>query len=244
MPEDNMLPLSDVENFLNGYRALTRNDGNASAEWFPHRFDRLRDHLQAIKEQSIEQGLNTAPEFNVFRLLGLSRYEVRTHSAMLAHLLNPRAAHGQQFLFLQTFLEWCASKMSAFPLPQALNENDHWIVSTEYITPTDGRLDIVIRSPDQNYLLVIENKVDAWEQADQVKRYAHWLDSQRREYPDQALIYLTRTGRQAYSAQDASYLTLSYHADIPGWLEKLINQIQAFSVREVVKQYIDLARNL
>jgi hypothetical protein len=169
---------------------------------------------------------------------------VRTHSAMLAHLFKPGEMHGQQFLFLKSFLEYCRLKEPVFPLPSQEMENAHWDVFTEYITSSDGRLDIVIRSPDLGYIVLIENKVDAWEQPDQLKRYGRWLESQRRDYPEQGLIFLTLQGSSAYSAGDVSYLPLSYHDDIYTWLASNLDQIQAPNVRSVLTQYAALVRNL
>jgi hypothetical protein len=45
------------------------------------------------------------PNFNIFFALGHEYREVSTHSAMLAHLLDPLASHAQKILFLRRFLD-------------------------------------------------------------------------------------------------------------------------------------------
>lgn len=212
-------------------------------EEFVQTFERMKAAIVQIKEQAEHEGLIHAPSFNVFEVLNLSRYETRTHSAMLAHLLDPAQSHGQGYLFLKAFLEYCHKKDASFPLPWTDLDAGHWQVVTEEVTNI-GRLDIVLRSPDLNYLCVIENKVDAWEQPEQLKRYGGWLERQRQEYPDQVLIYLTPSGSQAYTAQDFPYLALSYHEDIAAWLSRSLEGIQAPGVRVIIQQYINLAHTL
>ena len=43
--------------------------------------------------------------FNIFEILKAEHYEVSTHSAILAELLNPKGSHGCTDLFLKSFLE-------------------------------------------------------------------------------------------------------------------------------------------
>jgi hypothetical protein len=69
-----------------------------------------------------------------------------------------------------------------------------------------GRMDIVLTcNPD--WIIVIENKVDAGEQADQLLRYAEWLDMQQ-AYKDRVLIFLTTTGYDSETGKNVDYLTI------------------------------------
>src|SRR6266446_1112235 len=54
----------------------------------------------------------TGEHFNVFRILGLEAAEVRTHSAFLAELLNPKGSPGQGDLFLRLFLKEMLRRVS------------------------------------------------------------------------------------------------------------------------------------
>ena len=45
------------------------------------------------------------PTFNIFRVLGREYREIATHSALLAHLLDPQGGHRQGDLFLRLFLD-------------------------------------------------------------------------------------------------------------------------------------------
>lgn len=238
-----MMDLNDITTFLDRYREFTSQEVDQQADELLNGFERLKVGFVRLHEEVLEEARTKAPAFNVFQLLGLSRYENRTHSAMIAHLLRSGDSHGQQHLFLDAFLTHCRQRYPDFPLPPGEVASAEWQVVTELST-SHGRLDIVLRSPELNYLCVIENKVDAYEQTDQLLRYGRWLRSQEEEYISQALVYLTLYGNQAYTARGTPHFPLSYRQDITAWLEGTLDQIQAPNVREIVGQYLDLVRRL
>ena len=206
-------------------------------------FYRFKNLFTTVREQVLAEARLKAPAYNVFSLLGLSRLEVRTHSAMLAHLLDPLQSHGQQHFFLSRFIEYCASIHKDFPTPSEDIAEGLWIIRTEVVIP-GGRMDIVVQSPDLNCLYVIENKIGATEQKNQLACYGQWMQKREERYDTQALIFLTIRGDEAKSAQGQPYYTLSYHQDIAYWLESMLEAVQAPNVREVVRQYLALVRNL
>ncbi len=210
---------------------------------FQIQFNSLIEGFVSIQAKVLDEARLTAPAFNVFSVLGLSRFEVRTHSAMLAQLFNPKGSHGQQFIFLNSFIDLCGRKYPDFPLPFDNIDSGHWNIVVEKIIP-EGRIDILIQSPDLGCVFVIENKIDALEQEQQLSRYGLWMDSVVNEYPTQALIFLTIRGDKSISHGDYPYFPLSYRGDITTWLDGVTPDIQAPNVREVVSQYLNLIRHL
>lgn len=230
---------SAINEFFERYQKHTL----SQVEEFQADFNTLKIGFSRIHEEVIDEALKTAPAFNVFSVLGLSRDEARTHSAMLAQLLKPDGSHGQQHLFLSSFLEYCAEKYPDFPLPSEDINSGHWIIRNEMFF-SEGRMDIVIQSPDLNCLFVIENKIDASEQEKQLFRYGKWMKSESSNYPSQALIFLTIRGDVSISSSGTPYFRLSYHVDITNWLNNILTKIQAPNVREVVRQYKLLIKKL
>lgn len=129
-----------------------------------------------IKATALEQTRLEAPVFNIFNLLGVKNKENKTHSAFLAHLLDPEQSHGQQYLLLKAFLNYCYQKFQDDQIPHTNLEDTEWIIRREYHTPF-GRLDIMLRCPELGYLCVIENKIYAEERPRQIQRYASWLET-------------------------------------------------------------------
>lgn len=187
-----------------------------------------------------------APEFNIFRLLGMSRDEVRTHSSIISELLSPHGSHGQGALFISTFFNICLEKEPENQSLQQILKTPSWkdcSVSKEFFS-SDGRMDVVIRNPSIGFFCVIETKVDAIEQSTQLSRYNHHLRSIEQSYPYHSLIFLTRRGSYSISAGTTDYIRLSFREDIFLWLNRVLTLVEANSVKEIVLQYMDIARNL
>ena len=148
----------------------------------------------------------------MFRIFGVDHYE-NTHSAILAELLNPNGTHGLKHKFVHSFLD-------------SLNINkyidldyENCTVFTEFQT-INGRLDILIRDTNKK-AIIIENKIYADDQWEQLKRYNDFAKIEFGE-GNYVLLYLTLTGNEAspQSAQNVDYSQISYCNDIINWLNK------------------------
>ena len=61
---------------------------------------READKVKQRKEEARKRG----ESFNIFNVLGLSTNETRTHSALIAELLNPHGNHGCEVSFWKNSL--------------------------------------------------------------------------------------------------------------------------------------------
>jgi hypothetical protein len=232
--------LPDLAAFLTRYQAFTAQHATQHFQAFAVGFGHLRATLQdlQVRRQTVER--QHAPRFNLFRLLGVTTKEVKTHSALLADLLDPRGMHGQGILFLAAFLRYCQQKFPLFPIPQGSLDSALWTVTSEKTT-SYGKPDLVVAAPECQVLLVIENKIGAGEQPDQLDRYSQWLQQQSLYPPaGRALLYLTPDGREASTAGEVPYHRLSYREDIAAWLRDTLNEIGASQVHETLLQYLDV----
>ena len=210
---------------------------------FRDQFQRLCVGMGHLQEQAAAAERSEAPRFNLFHLFAIASDEVRTHSAMLAELLNPSGRHGQGSLFLEGFVAACRARDADFPALPAAAGTCLWLVETEKWTPL-GNLDIVVSCPILRYRFVIENKIYATEQLNQLQRYAEWLSWGGRYYDAQALIFLTPKGWPARSAATMPYFQLSYRDDIHAWLESTLPEVAAPRVSEVLLQYLEVVHHL
>ncbi len=208
-------------------------------------YGRFKLSLTEILKEAEEKDRKIASKFNIFYLLGVANYEVNTHSAFLGNLLNPAGTHAQKYLFLDAFLQICADKYEdkAFAIPPNRIQNSYWRIEREKWTRY-GRLDLVISNSKLSFLMVIENKIYASEQDDQLSRYAEWLNSQKTHYKQQALIYLTPEGNKSDNAGDHLYFRMSYHEHIYYWLDCARVNIEAPRIREIVRQYMEIIEQL
>jgi len=239
--------LEDLKSFIERYGEFTKEHSQLRFQAFKRDFCVLSSGLEAMSNMAMQIDKSLATRFNLFKLLQVERNEVYTHSAILADLLDPRGTHGQGSLFLEGFLKMLFAKNSFcstdIKFEQVSFAKGHaWTVNKELVTSL-GRLDIVISSIDQSIQIVIENKIDAQEQCDQLERYQTWLKMHNNNFAHQCLCYLTTYGYDSNTAFSGSYTKLSYLDDICHWLSGLMPFVGAVAVHEALKQYIAIIRD-
>jgi hypothetical protein len=187
-----------------------------------------------------EEILNaTGGRFNMFQICGVNHYE-NTHSAIISEFLNPEGTHSFKSKLLQCYVDlFCVDES----FKQRFNcENAH--VYTEYET-IKGRIDILIED-NKNHAIIIENKIYANDQQEQLKRYSMFAEAKYGK-GNYEVFYLTLFGDDAseQSGQDVCYKSISYEKDIIAWLEKCACMaVYSPMVRETINQYINHLKSL
>ena len=181
--------------------------------------------------------------FNIFSILKAETDEVKTHSAFLAELLKPNGTHGQGALFLDNFLKMIVSDEDLITENAKVNiESSIGPISEDY--KSGGRLDILIQLPKSNYIILIENKIDAGDQPYQLLRYNKYAKETKCKYK---LLYLTKDGHDPSETSTGKiedepfWECISYSQDIKNWLKFCLENIaNASPVVETIRQYIGL----
>jgi hypothetical protein len=211
--------------------------------------DLLETTLQ-IKERFDVLIKKSGEHFNIFNILGLSTREVRLHSNLLAELLHPQGSHGMGTHFLRRFLGHLHNvrrdilpKLNSFKVEGASVEVEYYIGPGNDDFSAGGRIDILIRD-QANMVIIIENKIYAGDQFNQLIRY----DALKNKA---ALIYLTPDGHSPSSTsagtliQDIDFICLSYKEDILSWLnESLNNIVMPDTVKYTIRQYMWLIEQI
>ncbi len=152
--------------------------------------DRVRSELPGLQQAVRREALQSAPHFNIFRILNIVQKEAEFHTAFLEHLLDPSATHGQGLLFLECLFDCWKSRIAP---PFGPLDDGNWAVRREFPIP-GGILDLLIDNDKKKYVLVIENKIGTDDHDDQLRRYREWMDADRQGWNGQ-LVYLTPNGR-------------------------------------------------
>ena len=212
--------------------------------------DNIQNLLNQIAEMSkkhseILDALDaTGGRFNMFKICEVNHYE-NTHSAIIVEFLSPDGSHGLKAKFLECFV----NKFCEKDLKQGFNcENAR--VKTEHHTGDDGRIDILIED-EKGHAIIIENKIYADDQWEQLKRYNNFA---KKNYSDgndgkenYQIFYLTLSGGKAseQSSQGVEYTRISYRTEIITWLEECVCIAARFPmVRETIIQYINHLKSL
>ena len=153
----------------------------------------LQEVNNIIRENDRRQDLayKNGEFFNLISVMQMEWDEPKTHSRILADLLNPNGSHGQGSIFLEKFL--CLS--------ESLQELDLELSKVHVIVEKNigkidsryqhgGRIDIVIEAGDK--AIIIENKINAPDQKNQLLRYQRYADQTYRD--GYRIIYLKPIG--------------------------------------------------
>lgn len=207
------------------------------------RYKNLINQVKALNKHYNKINEITGENFNVFRILKLQASEVRMHSAFIAELLDPAGSHGQHDLFLDLFVKLFCFRVKTIDTRSCEVKVE---MHTGYINEEGtegGRIDIVVTDNMSNRIL-IENKIYAGDQKNQLLRYNSF--SQNSD-----LIYLTLDGRDPDEKSKGNleagthYICLSYRTDIINWLEKCRKEVAILPfLRESITQYINLIKYL
>jgi hypothetical protein len=188
-------------------------------------------HVEALAQA-------TGEHFNIFKILRISRREVTTHSPVLAELLNPNGNHGQGAAFLRLFLK--KFDITGFDAKTTKVMPEHYIgPKTE---TTGGKIDILIKDGNGKMIL-IENKIDAVDQENQMVRYRNFA-------PEAPLFYLTLDCHKPSNLSEEVFnrikcQCIAYKTEILAWLQDCRKEAACLpNVRETITQYIHLIEEL
>lgn len=116
--------------------------------------DRIRAHLG---------------RFNPIKTMGMERMEIR-HSAILAWLLNPQETHRMGDKFLKAFLAEALRGRDSSSSPSALDVSQADMMDAE-IRREWRHIDLLVLSPRNGWIFIIENKFDSGQHSNQLTTY-------------------------------------------------------------------------
>lgn len=107
--------------------------------------------------------------FNPIKTMGMERMEIR-HSAILGWLLSPQETHGLGDAFLKAFLAQALRGHDSALHPSALEVSQADMMNAE-VRREWRHIDLLVLSPSNGWVFVIENKFDSGQHGNQLKRY-------------------------------------------------------------------------
>ena len=199
--------------------------------------------MHNAEQDRLQKEEKEGENFNVFSALNICSDEMRLHSRLLATLFNPKANHGLGNEFLRQFLV------------TAIKVDDNYIthcnesIAERYVgeltETTGGRIDIILE--DGKHGIIIENKIYAGDQPNQLLRYHNYGVKQFGEN-NFKLVYLTLEGSEPSSDSlgggHFDFIKLSYAQDILGLLEGLVTTSPQKPIHRTIKDYITIIKQL
>ena len=190
------------------------------------------DLYYAVMEVKIEHDRQALAEFNpslnVWEAVNIARSELK-HCSFLRWLLDPRGSHYQGDLFLRRFIE---SFSESFPREIPKDELSSCKVKSEDFYHGVGRVDISITG--RSFIIVIEAKIDAGEQEQQMARYEQ-LKSQY-SHKNVVIVFLTKDGRDPTSGKSHLCIPIKWK-DIGEICKEFVKECKNPWLAELVRQY-------
>ena len=196
--------------------------------------------LQQAYEKSKDYLYEDSSRFNLLSIIEKDRDEAHIHSKIIYNLLSQNWGKKDKETFLTLFLKEIGIE----------DENiydKNWEVTREKAFDLDtikGRLDFEIKSKDCIY--IIEMKIDAGDQPEQLIRYQKFAKEQHKKYK---IFYLTLDGHNASKKsvgeedseeiKKVEYTNISFKEEILNWLEKCLDLVKGKENKSTcINQYI------
>lgn len=185
-------------------------------------------------------------DFNIFNVMRYGHYETRLHTPFLVYLFQQNNSNHGGRNFMDNFLKRI--------FPDLNTQKVGPIKVIEELSTSFGQMDIFIQFTYESKLfsIVIENKLDAVDQENQLQRYHDFLESRKSNNCVNKLIYLTKNGRNPsipYSISESDFkdlintnelILLSYRHDISRVISVYLKEIPESGFKQTLRQYHEL----
>lgn len=204
---------------LHKLRAFGERLDRLNAEEFREQLERLKLRIDVARKS----GAWNSSDHNIFRILGCARNE-EVHSNVLAWLLDPEESHGIGSRFLTIFMVRVFQKTDVC-IPIEVLKNRQF---------GSDRPDIVIRG--HNWILVLENKIDAAEGEMQTSRYSErWRTLAAMQKREPFFAFVSPNG---FPAKAVEFVPVSY-----GMIREMVEELQTGDSNLLLTQLIEHIRD-
>lgn len=201
-----------------------------------------RNLLEYTKKEI--KNFNPYEDLNLFTVLGMENKEVTAHSAFLYSVFKP--FRDENVINCENLKILISTLLNRKNVNVNVNEIVCASIHREY--PTEyGRFDFFIEYTTNDIkknAIVIELKIWAGEQENQIDRYFDYLDQE--EYNFKHVFFLTPTGYEASTDTNHRSIPVSLKKDIVEVLNTIINHTndEYWNYKAILQQYIQLIKKI
>jgi hypothetical protein len=184
----------------------------------------LLEQISVISKKYKDIAKITGENFNIFQTLSLSTAEVKLHSKLISELLNPKGSHDQEDLFLKLFIDECKLNeyLDDVDLTETIPLIEVGVGKIDENYESGGRIDIVLKFNNGKSVL-IENKINAYDQRNQLLRY-------QKAFSNSKIVYLNLWGdseniKEIGGLDKSEFIWISYRDNVTRWLTKSLKEI-------------------
>ena len=207
-------------------------------------YDQHLGEIAKIYEHSTPQ---LEEEINIFKILNLEYDEVRLHSRILKFLIE-RDPSG----FIESTPKQYWDEIGK-PVGRLLKVDLEKHCSSSEEDIKDGRIDLIVEF--EQHLIIIENKILASDQPEQLIKYSKFGESINKTGKKCLLLYLTPKGKlpgeksiskngKKDLEENTDFFTISYEKNILNWLEHFENSKEKTGIKNIIDQYLNTIKTI
>lgn len=184
---------------------------------------------------------NSVMDFNIFEITGLGNQEIK-HSNTLAWLFGDNE-HGLKYQILERFLK--------FTLENGNNTSESYENLEKYlkiqeknirISRESYNIDLLLIDENNEFVITIENKVEADEGEEQLFKYRKFIDDKYKDF-ERIYIFLTKDGHSPKDESEQSqWLTATYKMVGDSIEYSLKNNKLSQKANIILSSYVDLLK--
>ena len=208
----------------------------------------MKQLLEKIKIIDFKyQTINKKENFNLFTILRKYNDEVNLHSRFINELLNPKGTHNLGDTFLKLFFKTIGFKNFTISNKTSV-DYEKYIGKINEDETEGGQIDLLIENIGFHHI-IIENKIHAGDQTNQLLRYKNYKKNG-------VIYYLTLDGsdpsqgslgkpRELGTLDISEVNCISYKNEIRNWIQLCIEKASLIpELRESLLQYLNLINKL
>ena len=208
------------------------NEFKKDEELKTNRLNEIFSKIKIIIEEVKKEMKKFPTQFCIFDVIKLQRHE-NYNSNLLAEFLKINIENEDTKLsFVKDFLIYLNDKFKwgyyGFKSIEELEKINHSYIRIKREEYADSRRIDLFISYKKDFAIIIENKIDAGEQDNQLDDY--YNNKKKDNYKNLYMIFLTPSGYEPYTLSEKSkkelgnnFQTLK-HSDIALWLEKILEE--------------------
>ncbi len=204
----------------------------------------LIDDIKIIIKENKDEINKTGKGFNLISLMGMENNERYTHSNIIAELLNANGSHTFGNKFLKVFLEQVG--ISNFDIKNYEVKTEEYVGKILLSNGERRRtfLDIVVKDKTSGKVILIENKIWAEDQIEQLERYFKSYEGKIIK-----LFYLNVNIWNEFPTERPDILNvlqnISYQNEIRNWLANcIVASIDKPFVNKQIETYFQTILNI
>ena len=198
-----------------------------------------------VDNQELESINDRLSSFNLFSVLRIEKAEIR-HSNILAWLLNPNESHGLRDTFLRRFISRLLMENDQIPIALTPAQIELIKFSDIEVMREWNNIDVLVRSHNEKWCLLIENKIGSKESKGQLEKYINVVKKDVPNYQIISVLLTLEGDEPSDAAIEVGYIPLS-HTQVLDVAERIVKQNYSkipSDAQVLINHYLDILRRL